>query len=142
MCRQFDPVFRHKSLMKNHLWNMFANIQNGQLAKKPYVLQTKKKICESFLVILWNEGFILGYKTDHTNPNNLKIFLKYNKNKPVINRLKSVSKPGQRVYYSLKQLWKIDSTKTFLIVSTNLGLKSLIECKKFKVGGEPLVFIN
>ena len=121
---------------------MFANIRNGQLAKKPYILQTKKKICEAVLNILWDEGFILGYKNDNTNPNNLKIFLKYNKNKPVINKFKSISKPGQRVYYSLKQIWKIDTTKTFLIVSTNLGLKSLADCKKLKVGGEPLAFLN
>jgi len=29
--------------MKNLLWNMFANIQNGQLVKKAFVTQKKKK---------------------------------------------------------------------------------------------------
>jgi len=35
--------------MKNLLWNMFANIKNGKLAKKAFVKQKKKKICESVL---------------------------------------------------------------------------------------------
>lgn len=121
---------------------MVASIRNGQLAKTPYVLQTKKKICESFLNILWDEGFILGYKTYKLDPTKLQIFLKYNKGKPVINKLKSVSKPGRRIHFSLKQIWKIDSSKTFLIISTNLGLKSITDCKKLKIGGEPFVLIN
>jgi small subunit ribosomal protein S8 len=128
--------------MKNLLWNMFANIQNGQLAKKIFVVQKKKKICESVLNILWDGGFILGYKTVEEDPTKIKIYLKYYKNKPVIQTLKSVSKPGSRIYYSIKQIWKIDSNKTFLIISTNKGLKTLMECKKLKIGGEPFLIIN
>nr|UDP55415.1 ribosomal protein S8 [Schizostauron trachyderma] len=128
--------------MKNYLWNMFANIKNGQLAKRSFIFQTKKSICESFLQILWNEGLILGYKTDKNNPNLLKIFLKYKHGKAVINSIKPVSKPSRRVYYSIKQIWKIDSNKHFLIISTNKGLKSLIDCKKLKIGGEPYIIIN
>ena len=30
--------------MKNNFWNMFANIKNGQLAKRSYIYQKKKKI--------------------------------------------------------------------------------------------------
>ena len=121
---------------------MFANIQNGQLTKKSFILQKRKKICEAVLNVLWDEGFILGYKTDSLDPTKLKIFLKYTKNKPAIQTIKSVSKPGSKKYYSLKQLWKIDSSKTFLVISTNLGVKSLTDCKKLQIGGEPFLIIN
>lgn len=121
---------------------MFANIINGQLAKISCVTQTRKNICESFLNILWDEGYILGYKISKTDSTKLKIYLKYYKNEPVIYKLKSISKPSKRVYYSLKNLWKIDSSKTYLIISTNQGLKSIINCKKQKLGGEPLAIIN
>lgn len=120
---------------------MFANIQNGQLAKKSFIIQNKKKICEAFLNILWNEGFILGYKLLDTDKTKFKIFLKYNKGNPVIQKIKCISKPSRRVYYSIKQIWKIDSNKTFLIISTNKGLKTIIDCKKLKIGGEPFVLI-
>ena len=128
--------------MKNYLWNMFANIKNGQLAKRNFIFQPRKKICESFLQILWNEGFILGYKIDDKNSNKLKIFLKYKNGKPVINSIKLVSKPSRQIYYSISQIWKIDSSKSFIILSTNKGLKSIIDCKKLKIGGEPYIIIN
>jgi small subunit ribosomal protein S8 len=128
--------------MKNYLWNMFANINNGQLAKRNVIFQTRKNICESFLQSLWNEGFIVGYTTNNENPNQLKIFLKYKNGRPVINSLKLISKPSRRVYYSIKQIWKLDSCKSFIIFSTNKGLKSIIECKKLKIGGEACIIIN
>jgi len=128
--------------MKNYLWNMFANIQNGQLVNKSFVLQKQTKLCASFLNILWNEGFILGYKIDKHNKQTFKIFLKYKNNKPVITSMQALSKPGKRIYYNTKQLWKINATKGFLIISTNKGLLSIDECKKFNIGGEPFVIIK
>ena len=121
---------------------MFANIKNGQLSRRKVISQKRKKICESFLKVLWNERFISGYVIDKKNPKKLKIFLKYYKNKPAINSLKTISKPSRRIFYSTNQIWKIDSKKSFLILSTNRGLKSLIECKKLNVGGEPFLLIN
>lgn len=121
---------------------MFATIKNGQLAKRNFVHQTRKKICENFLQILWDEGFILSYKIDSNNINKLKIYLKYNNQKPVINNIKLISKPSKRIYWSLNQIWKIDSSKNFIIFSTNKGLKSIIDCKKLKIGGEPYIIIN
>ena len=128
--------------MKNYLWNMFASIKNGQIAKRSFIFHTRKKICESFLKVLWQEGFIIGYKIDSNNKNKLKIFLKYKNGRPVINSLKLISKPSRRIYYSIKQVWKINSSKSFIIFSTNKGLKSVLECKKLKIGGEPLIIIN
>lgn len=128
--------------MKHHFWNMFANLKNGQLAKRSYVCQKKKNLCELLLNILWNEGFIIGYKLEKKE-DSLKIFLKYVEHgKPAINNIKVLSKPGRRIYYSLKQIWKIDSSKALIIFSTNQGLKTLSECKKLKLGGEPIVTIN
>lgn len=128
--------------MKNYFWNMFSNIKNGQLSKKSFIYQKRKKICEKFLKILWDEGFILGYKIDNINNNKIKIFLKYKNEKPVINSIIFVSKPGKRIYYSIKQIWKLNSTKNFIIFSTNKGLKTILDCKKMKIGGEPFIIIN
>jgi small subunit ribosomal protein S8 len=128
--------------MKNHLWNMFATIKNGLTVKKSFVLQPKKKICESILNILWDEGFILGYKISETNTKMLKIFLKYKNGNPAIHSLNSLSTPGLRVYFSVKHIWKIDTTNSLLILSTNKGFMSITECKKLKVGGEPFLLVK
>jgi small subunit ribosomal protein S8 len=129
--------------MKNYFWNMVTNIKNGQMAKKSVILGPKKNICESFLKLLWDEGFIAGYRVSNQDMKKFEIFLKYTQiGKPAINSVKFLSTPGQRIYYSSKQIWKIDSSKTFIIFSTDKGLKSITECKKNKIGGEPLVVIN
>jgi ribosomal protein S8 len=122
---------------------MFANIKNGQLAKRSFIYQKKNKFCESFLDILLDEGFIIGYKSAKEHEGYIKIFLKYFDNgKPSINNITLISKPGRRISYSIKQIWKIDSTKTFIIFSTNKGLKTISDCKKLRLGGEPFISIN
>ena len=125
--------------MKNFLWNMFANIKNGQISKRAFVIQPKKKICESFLKILWTEGFILGYSIENEK---IKIFLKYVNGRPAINSLNLISRPSRKVYYSVKQIWKIDSQKSFVIFSTSQGFKTIKDCKKLRLGGEPYITIN
>ena len=121
---------------------MIASIKNGQLAKKAVVIHQRKNSCESILNVLWNEGFILGYKIQKKNPNTLKIFLKYKNGKPVINLIKPVSKPSLRIYYSIKQLWKFEASKGTLILSTTKGFMSSNDCKKKKLGGEPFIIIK
>ena len=121
---------------------MIANIKNGQLAKKAYINQVQKKTCEAVLNILWNEGFISGYKISKGKPNVLKIFLRYKNTKPVINTINVLSKPSLKVYYSLKQLWKLDSSKGIIIISTNKGFMSLNEFKQRKLGGEPIIIVK
>ena len=122
---------------------MFANIKNGQTAKKSIIIQTRKNMCEHILKLLWDEGFISGYKISLENNKKLEIFLKYQKTgKPTINSIKTLSKPGKRLYYSAKQIWKMNSSKLFIIFSTNKGLKSITQCKKLKLGGEPFLIIN
>ena len=121
---------------------MFSNIKNGQIAKKAFIFQKKKKICEKFLKILWDEGFILGYKIDKKDSSKIKIFLKYKNEDPVISSIKIITKTEKRIYYSIKQIWKLDSTQTFVIFSTNKGLKTIQDCKKLKIGGEPFIIIS
>ena len=121
---------------------MCTNIRNNQIVKNKFASQNLKKNCEPFLKILWDEGFILGYTICNTT-NKVTIGLKYRSDgQPVINSIKLISKPGHRVYYSTKQLWKIDSNNSFIILSTSKGLKSITECKKLKIGGEPFIIVN
>ena len=106
------------------------------------VFQPKTKLTIALLNILWNEGFILGYKVSYLNLEFLKVFLKYKENKPVINSIKLISKPGRRLYYKVSQLWKLDSKKKLFILSTSKGLMTIHECKKTRIGGQPLFIIK
>lgn len=121
---------------------MFANIKNGQLSKKSFIYQKRKKICEELLKVLWIEGFILGFRISTRNSNLIKIFLKYRNEIPIINYIYLISKPSRRIYYSLKQIWKIKSNKSCIIISTHKGFKTITQCKKLNIGGEPVAIIN
>jgi small subunit ribosomal protein S8 len=83
---------------------MFINIQNGQIAKRSFILYPRKKICELFLKVLWKEGFIIGYQIPYKNSKKLKIFLKYKNNQSVINKIKIISQPGRRIFYSINEI--------------------------------------
>ena len=124
--------------MKGYLYNLISKIKNGQVVKKAFIFHENVKICRSLLDVLWNEGFILGY-TSLSDSNKLKIYLKYKDGNPVINNIKVISKPSLRVYYSARELSRIE---TFLVLTTSKGLKTIWECKKMNIGGEPLIQIK
>ena len=129
--------------MTKHVLNMFISIKNGQKSKKNTIKLYRKGICENFLKLLWDEGFINGYRIIYCKKAKIEIFLKYSsKGDPAINSIKFISKPGRKVYCSIKQIWKLDSNKTFVIFSTIDGLMSIKDCKKKRLGGEPLVVLN
>ena len=129
--------------MTKYTFNMFISIKNGQQSKKGSVIVKRKNLCESFLKLLWDQGFICGYKTVDLDNQKLEIFLNYSKiGNPVIKSIKFVSKPSRRIYLSIKQIWKLDSSKMFMIFSTSKGLMTMDECKQNKIGGEPLIIIN
>ena len=104
--------------------------------------EPKTALTIAFLDILWNEGFILGYKVSNSDSTILKIFFKYKNGNPVINSIKFVCKPSRNIYYSVSQLWKLDSKKSFVILTTSKGLKTVYDCKKNQIGGKPLFIIK
>ena len=122
---------------------MLIHIKNSQKAKKNSIKFHRQSICESILNILWNEGFINGYRVVSNNKTKIEIFLKYKPTgTPVINSIKFLSKPSRREYCSVKKIWQLDSNKTFIIFSTVKGLMTINGCKKNKIGGEPLIILN
>lgn len=130
--------------MQNNLHKTMVALKNGMLLQTPFIYQKNKKNSKELLNILWDEGFILGYKMFKTK-NELyvfKIFLKYTNTNSAINTIKFISKPGFKIYCSLKQLWKLNFIKGLLIISTNQGLKTLTECKKIKLGGKLLFLLK
>ena len=124
---------------------MISQIKNGQKVKKSYIVlkQSNKHICEAVLAILWDEGFILGYKSIYLiKKKYLKVFLKYKKGVPVINSIRLVSKPSLKAYLSLNELFKLNSSQGVMVLSTPQGVMSFSDCKKSKCGGKALLIVN
>ena len=119
---------------------MLLKIKNGQLSKKLFLFQNKTIFCEILLKILWKNNFIIGYKISNYK---FKIFLKYFNYKPAIYYLKIIPNSNNYNYFlSVKQIWKLNVSNSFCVISTNKGLKSLTDCKKLNIGGKLLFLVK
>lgn len=128
--------------MNKNLCNLLSTIINGQKKNKKSILQKKSKYCKNILNLLWDTGFILGYRIYKKNSNYFEIFLKYKNEQPVIKKITILSKPTKSIYLSIKNIWNFDLKLGELIISTNNGIKTIEQCKNLKLGGKALFIIN
>ena len=128
--------------MKNTLCNITTDLKNAQISRRNFIYYSKTKLVVNLLNLLWNEGYILGYKIRSTDSNLLKIFFKYKQGDPVMKSLKLVSKPSHSKFYSLSQLYQLNSKKNLMILSTSKGLMTINECKRAQISGELLLVIK
>ena len=71
----------------------------------------------------------------------LKIKLKYDGKKPVIEGLKRVSKPGLRKYVGSTKIPRVRGGLGVAIVSTSEGVMTDVQARKKNLGGELLCYI-
>ena len=126
--------------MTDPLGDMIARIHNAQMRNKPKVSTPSSRLRVSVLDVLKSEGFIRGYSSiEHKNGRSeLEIELKYFDGAPVIREIARVSKPGRRVYASVKALPRINNGLGVAIVSTPKGVMADHSARDANVGGEIL----
>lgn len=131
--------------MKDNLSDMLARIKNGQKAKlfEIYLFSPVPKICFKTLDLLYQEGYIRGFKKIYNNKKLcVKVLLKYDlEGNPVITKIGRVSKPGRRIYTSVKSIWKIKSGLGMFILSTPKGILTDSDARMLNTGGEVLCYI-
>ena len=125
------------------LGDMIARIHNAQMRKKSKVSMPASRLRVSVLDVLKSEGYIRGYASvEHANGfNELEIELKYFDGAPVIREISRVSKPGRRVYASVRALPRINNGLGVAIVSTPKGVMADHEARDANVGGEILLTV-
>jgi small subunit ribosomal protein S8 len=125
--------------MTDPLADMLTRIRNGQRANKRVVEAPASKLRARVLEVLQREGFIRGYERDDRDGKPVfRIELKYHEGEPVIRVISRVSKPGRRVYSSVKELPRVRNGLGISIVSTPKGVLSDAEARNENVGGEIL----
>ena len=120
--------------------DMITRIRNAQMRNKSKVSMPGSKQRERVAEVLKAEGFIRGYASvAHQNGRSeLEIELKYFDGEPVIREIARVSKPGRRVYASVKALPRINNGLGVAIVSTPKGVMADHQARDANVGGEIL----
>ena len=122
------------------LGDMIARIHNAQMRSKSKVSSPASRLRVSVLDVLKTEGFIRGYAAvEHSSGHKeLEIELKYFDGAPVIREISRVSKPGRRVYVSVKNLPRVNNGLGISILSTPKGVMADHDARDNNVGGEIL----
>ncbi|WP_444463891.1 30S ribosomal protein S8 [Rhodobacter capsulatus] len=126
--------------MNDPLGDMLTRIRNAQMRGKSTVKTPASKLRAWVLDVLAAEGYIRGYeKTTSTDGHpELEISLKYYEGTPVIREIARVSKPGRRVYASVKEIPSVRNGLGVSIVSTPKGVMTDAAARTANVGGEVL----
>ncbi|MDA4843843.1 30S ribosomal protein S8 [Hoeflea poritis] len=129
--------------MTDPLGDMLTRIRNAAGRRKATVSTPASKLRARVLDVLQSEGYIRGYsevKYDN-GKSEINIELKYFEGAPVIREIARVSKPGRRVYVSVKSIPQVSNGLGISILSTPKGVMADHEAREQNVGGEVLCHI-
>jgi small subunit ribosomal protein S8 len=122
------------------LSDLIARIKNANQRKRSKVLTPASTLRRRVLDVLQDEGYIRGYaliERPGEHPE-FEIELKYFDGEPVIVDIARVSRPGRRVYSSIKDLKPVKNGLGISILSTPKGVMSDSVARAENVGGEVL----
>jgi small subunit ribosomal protein S8 len=127
--------------MSDPISDMLTRIRNGGRALLPVVEMPHSTIKESVAKILKTQGYVSDVAVEGATKKTIKIRLKYNGKKNVIEGLKRISKPGLRKYVGSTEIPRVRGGLGVAIVSTSEGLLTDNQARKKNLGGELLCYI-
>src|SRR3989344_8536273 len=120
--------------MVDPITDMFNRIRNAQMAGKPEVSIPFSNLKFNIALILEQNKFIGKVEKKGRKSNKLiDIILKYEDKQPAISGLKRISKPGQRIYISFKEIKPVRGGYGMAIISTPKGLMTGKEARRQKL---------
>ena len=126
--------------MNDPLGDLLTRIRNAQMRNKSKVSHARirgcAKACSKCSRPKAISAAMRWSKSDGRSE--IEIELKYFDGEPVIREIERVSKPGRRVYTSVKNLPRINNGLGVAIVSTPKGVMADHDARDANVGGEIL----
>jgi small subunit ribosomal protein S8 len=124
--------------MSDPISDMLTRIRNAGRALLPAVELPHSRMKESVAKILKSEGYVGDVAVEGNVGKKIKIRLKYQGKKSVIEGLKRVSRPGLRRYVGSTEIPRVLNGMGISIVSTPEGVMTGAEARKKNLGGELL----
>jgi small subunit ribosomal protein S8 len=121
--------------------DMLTRIRNAGRALLPAVAMPHSKVKEGLAHILKKEGYVAEVTVEGTVKKTLKLRLKYEGKKCVIEGLKRVSKPGMRNYVGATEIPRVRGGLGVAVVSTSEGIMTGMDARKKNIGGELLCYV-
>jgi small subunit ribosomal protein S8 len=127
--------------MTDPISDMLTRLRNGGRALLPLVELPHSRLKENIAQILKREGYITDVSVDGKVIKKIKIQLKYNGKKNVIEGLKRISKPGLRKYVGATEIPRVRGGLGVAVLSTPEGLMTDAQARKKNLGGELLCYV-
>ncbi len=125
--------------MSDPIADMLTRIRNAQMVEKKEVNVPVSNLKSAIASVMQQEGYIESFSVDGIAANKtLSIKLKYYDSKPVIEKLKRISKPSLRVYVGSSQMPSVMNGLGIVIVSTPKGVMTGQAAHAQNIGGEVL----
>ena len=131
--------------MSDPIADMFTRLRNAQTAGHKDVSMPASKMKLAIAKVLKSEGFINGYREEAVEKYEYKkvliVDLKYFNNKPVIEWIKRVSRPGLRQFTAATEMPEVMDKLGIAIISTSKGIMSGRDAAAIGQGGEVLGYV-
>jgi small subunit ribosomal protein S8 len=129
--------------MTDPIADMLTRIRNSVLIKAEKVDIPASRLKVEIAKIMKEEGFIKSYKIIKDKKQGiLRVTLKYTQdNRPIVEGLKRISKPGRRVYVGKDEVPSVVGGMGIAVMTTPKGILTDKVCRREGVGGEVLCYI-
>jgi len=127
--------------MNDPISDMLTRIRNANQALLPNVELPHSRIKESIAGILKREGYIADFAVEGKLPRTIKLKLKYQGKKSIIEGLRRVSTPGLRRYVGATEIPRVRGGLGVAVLSTSEGLLTDVQARKRKLGGELICYV-
>lgn len=122
--------------------NMLTSIRNAQAVGKANVVVPMAKIKKAILEVLSGEGYIDSYSELNDDKPKLQINLKYFEGKPVIDKIRRISRPALRIYKDKNNLPIVEGGLGVAIISTSKGIMTDKSARRMGLGGEVICYVS
>jgi len=133
-------------IITDNIANFLSKLVNGSLAKKEKITHYHSKKIIKILDVCLKKGLIRNYSflPIENNKQFIEVYLKYQKNKPVIKKMIMKSKPSKLSYINVKDVFFLNKTypNSLIFISTSKGFMTTIEAAQLNVGGTLICQIN
>lgn len=122
--------------MQDPIADMLTRVRNSLMAKSKTVKMPSSKTKIAILEVLKSEGYISDFNVAGEVKKTITVDLKYFQGKPVIEKIKRVSKPSIRHYKGAKELQQVCGGMGIAVVSTSKGIMTDKDARNSNLGGE------
>ena len=127
--------------MNDPISDLLTRIRNANRALLPTAEIPHSRIKESIVGILKREGYITDFAVEGKIPKTIKLKLKYQGKKSVIEGLQRISSPGLRRYVGATDIPRVRGGLGVAMISTSEGVMTDTQARKKNIGGELLCYV-